>query len=122
MSLGNHAKVEIYSVGEYQKVNPCTDPEGRRRIKIGERYRVALLINEGMVSDGMWTTLQHDALFADRKQAEQLADKVLQAVRKPAPPGTWSGLNLAHWFWTPGPTQAFSALQEKPTAIEYKVG
>lgn len=118
----SQARVEIYSVGEYKTVPAADFPGGRHRVKTGQRYRVALLLCEGMVSDGMWTTLQHAALFADKKAAERLAAKVLEAVRKPAAPGTWGGLDLKNWFWTPGPTQAFSALQQKPTAVEYKVG
>ena len=119
-------KVEVYSRGIFKKVNPCLDIEGRRRIQIGTRYYVALQINEGMVSDGMWTTLTHAALFATKDAADKLAARVLETVRRSArgevSPGTFFGLDLRHWSWSPGPTQAFTALQAAPTAKEYEVG
>jgi hypothetical protein len=115
------ARVEVCIRDIFKKVNPCLDHEGRRRVKVGERFYVRLMICEGMVSDGMWVSLTHAALFADKKAAERLAEKVLAAVRKPAP-GTWGGIDLKNWRWSHGKTNAFTALQEPSTATEYEVG
>lgn len=95
----------------------ATDAErlnmGVRWIVVGVRYYVEMLICEGMFSDGMWTSIQHSALFADRSQAEKLAER----VRKVG----FAGVNLAYWLWSPSVTQVFSALQKQPTAKEYNV-
>lgn len=114
-------RVEVVEIAEYKKVNPVLDIEGRRRIKVGSRYAVVVMVCEGMVSDGMWVRLEHAARFLDKEQAERLAARVLASVRNPLP-GTWGGLDLSNWIWSPGPTNAFSDLQKAPTATPYNVG
>ena len=60
------------------------------------------------------------ARFRTRAAAERLAERVRAALLKPAP-GTFGGIDLKNWTWTPGPTQVFSDLQKVPTAVPYNV-
>jgi hypothetical protein len=110
-------RVEVQDVGEWKKVNPCTDVEGRRRIKVGSRWQVVVQVCEGPVSDGMWVRLTHAARFTDKVKAERLASRVRAAVK----PDSLEGLDLAQWTWSPGPHNAFSALQSMSKAVEYDV-
>lgn len=114
------ARIEVIEIAEYKKVNPILDIEGRRRVKVGSRFAVVAMVCEGMVSDGMWVRLEHAARFRDKARAERLAEEIRKAVYRPAP-GTWGGLNLAHWLWSHGPTNAFSGLQKPSTAAPYNV-
>jgi len=118
-------KVEIQTVGIYKKVNPIHDPEGRRRIKIGERFQVVALVNEGMASNGMWSRLTHAARFTSKAAVEALAARVRLKTKAEYRKGNYdpfAGIDLTNWTWSPSPCCPFAALQNAPTATEYDVG
>lgn len=112
------SKFEVQRVSITRK---ATDAErmmsGSRSVTIGFRYRVVAYIDEGMASDGMFSTLKHAALFADETQADKLRDRILAAYK-----GDLNGLNLQHWIWWESTSCPFVALQQPPTAKEYHVG
>lgn len=91
-----------------------------RFVKVGEVFRVVLLINEGAVSDGMWVRLVHAAKFTTAAEAEKLAERVRKAVRE-----KWlnpeSAINPACWTWSASMTNAIRFMQQPSTATEYLV-
>ena len=108
-----------------QEVTRKTTPDeraatGRYSFKLGEVFRVVLLINEGMVSDGMWVRLVHAAKFTNAADAEKLAERVRKAVRE-----KWlnpeSALNPKCWTWCDSMTNAIAFMQKPSTATEYLV-
>ena len=81
--------------------------DGPKEVRItnelgGHRVRLAWLPE----SDGMWELLAHEALFANRWDAERLAARVTAAGK----------IDLAHWTWHPNRCSPLAALQQLPTA------
>lgn len=79
-----------------------------------------------MYEQEMWYTLTHAAAFADKADAERLADRVKSATKgimpwTPSPAGTFKGLDLTKWRWDASPCNPWAVLQAPPTAKEYVV-
>lgn len=108
--------------------SPLTEREKARQTLRQSRpttWSVVVEICEGTVSDGMWVRLTHAAKFTDYAAAEQMAARIeakIASERRLNEREPLEALNLDHWIWSHGMTNAFTVLQKAPTAQEYVVG
>ena len=100
-------------VVEFKAVRLCTDEDrhdGEQcTCRPCPRFAVQVAVMVG--TDEMIEVLIHDARFADRRQAAQLAAKVAKA----------HALNSDHWLWHPSNVSPWAFVHTAPTAQPYAV-